>query len=68
LGAHLTVAVLKLKEACWQVHSSSHWQELRDSLGAMEKHSATSKVGLTPQQEAMLAKWSYVYRFSSLLV
>ncbi|EGZ04383.1 hypothetical protein PHYSODRAFT_343317 [Phytophthora sojae] len=68
LGAHLIVAVLKLKEACWQVHSSPHWQELRDSLGAMEKQTTTSKVGPTPQQEAMLAKWSYVYRFSSLLV
>ncbi|KAG6584696.1 putative patatin-like phospholipase [Phytophthora cinnamomi] len=68
LVAYLTVAALKLKEVCWQVHSSSHWHELRVSLGAMDKRSTTSKVGLTPQQEAVLAQWSYVYRFSGFLV
>ncbi|GMF54226.1 unnamed protein product [Phytophthora fragariaefolia] len=64
LGSYLAVAVLKLKEVCWQVHSSSHWHELRLCLAAME---TTCKVGLTLQQEALLAKWSFAFRFSSLL-
>ncbi|POM62450.1 Patatin-like phosphoLipase [Phytophthora palmivora] len=65
LGGHLVLALVKIKNACSQIHSSEKWRLLQGAVIATE---SVKKHGLTPQQHGLLAKYSYIYRLSNLLV
>jgi hypothetical protein len=68
LGGHLTLALVKVTNACSQVHSSAKWRGLQGAILATEKQAAVCKHRLTPQQHELLAENSFVFRLSSLLM
>uniref|UniRef100_H3GIV2 PNPLA domain-containing protein n=1 Tax=Phytophthora ramorum TaxID=164328 RepID=H3GIV2_PHYRM len=65
LGGHVTLAFVKIVNACSQVHSSEHWRLLHEAVVAMEKQATTNKHGFTPQQHGLLTEHSHVYRLST---